>query len=152
MKLQSRVLDAGMTACALALLVLLLYPARPAPVPALAARPGVARSAEQPGARPAEGPRPSLTEMAALFAAAAPPAAPAAVKPTAAPERVPWLHFIAFVVGSAGQTTYFFKNDQTGRVLMLAYDQPRDGWNLAAIQGDTCVLQNGEHRYLVTRR
>lgn len=150
MKLQSRFLDAGMTACALALLGLLLYPARPASLPVPAARPGAARPAEQAGARPLVGSRPSLTEVAALFATAPPKAAPAAVKPAASPERVPWLHFIAFVTSSASETFYFFKNDQTGRVLMLAYNQPREGWKLTVIQGDTCVLENGEHRYLVT--
>lgn len=152
MKLQSRLLETGMGACALVLLALLAYPARPAPLPAGAARTGPARPAQQAAARVPSGSRPSLAEVAALFAPVRPPAAPAAVKPSAPPEPVPWLHYIAFVVGSGGQTTYFFKNDQTGRVLMLARDQPREGWNLAVIQGDTCVLQYGEHRYLVTRK
>jgi hypothetical protein len=152
MKLQSRFMEAGMSACVLALIAFLMYPAHPAPLPVGTARTGSARPAEQAAARAQSASRPSLAEVAALFAPSRPPAPPAAVKPAAPPESVPWLHYIAFVVGSGGQTTYFFKNDQTGRVLMLAYAQPREGWNLEVIQGDTYVLQNGEHRYLVTRK
>lgn len=152
MKMQSRLLDGAMAAAAVVLLVLLVYPARPAPLPARTAAGGVPQPAQLPVSRGTVGARPSAAEVAGLFAAARPASAPAPAAPASSPERVPWLHYIAYVVGSSGQTTWFFKNDQTGRVLMLVLQQPRDGWTLAAIQGDAWLLESQGHRYLVSRK
>jgi len=87
-----------------------------------------------------------------MFTAARPAAVPAPAAPPSPPERVPWLHYLAYVVGSSGQTTWFFKNDQTSRVLMLSLRQAKGGWTLAAIQGDTWLLENDGHLYLVNRK
>ena len=152
MKLQSRLPELGMAALSAALLVLLLNPAPPATLPARPVPDGSMQPAQVPASGRSEASRPLPGEVAALFATTRAAETPAAVKPATPPERVPWLHYIAFVAGSSGPTFHFFKNDQTGRVLMLALRQPREGWNLAAIQGDTWLLENGDHRYLVTRR
>ena len=141
-----------MTAALLALVVVLAWPARPAPLPAVPPRPSAALPTREALSRAAADHPPSISEVAALFVPARPAAAPAAPAPALPPERVPWLHFVAFAVSARGETSYFFKNDQAGRVLMLVYRQPRNGWNLAVIQGDTYVLENGSHRYLVTAR
>jgi len=152
MKLKSRLVEGALALVALALLAALLYPARPAPLPAQANRTGLAQPAEAPPTRPAPATRPSLAEVASLFGAAPPASVPAEVSPAPTPERVPWLRYIAFATGASGETTYFFKNDQTGRVLVLALRRPRDGWNLAALREDAWLLENGEHSYLVTRK
>ena len=141
-----------MAAALLALVVVLAWPTRPAPLPAVPPRTSAALPTREALSRAAADHPPSISEVAALFIPVRPAAAPAAPAAARPPERVPWLHFLAFVVSSTGETSYFFKNDQAGRVLMLGYRQPRDGWNLAVIQGDTYVLQNGPHRYLVTAR
>lgn len=152
MKMESRLLDGAMAAAAAALLVLLLYPSRPAPLPSRAALSGSLEPAGPAASPAAAGAQPSAAEVAALFTSARQAAAPAPAAPVAAPLRVPWLHYVAYVVGTSGRTSWFFKNDQSGRLLMLELQQPRDGWTLAAIQEDAWVLENGASRYLVNKR
>jgi hypothetical protein len=153
MRLRKRLPDLLLLALALLCAAALVYPLRPTPLPALPARPTIAASAQGKVVQKDPDPQPSITETAALFIPHRPSTSQRQPqKPPAPPEKVPWLHFIAYVVGSNGQTVYFFKNDQTGRVLMLAYNQPHDGWNLAGIQGGTYVLERDSHSYMVTEK
>jgi hypothetical protein len=153
MMLRKKVPELLLAALALAGVAALFFPLSPAPLPArrqgtavMAAAASPAQAAKDPA------PAPSVAEAASLFIAhRAAPALPPQKK-TAAPEMAPWLHFIAYVVSSSGQTVYFFKNDQTGRVFMLAYNQPHDGWNLASIQGDAYILEKEDHRYTVMKK
>jgi len=152
MKMRGRILDAALAVLAVSLLALLLYPARPATLPVRPVPAGALQPAQPPASRMGGSSRASPPDVAGLFAFARPVSTPVTPQPAAPPERVAWLHYIAFVVGPSGQTTYFFKNDQTGRVLMLALQEPRDGWALLEMQGDTWMLENGEHRYMVNRK
>jgi len=148
---RSRLIDILLGICALALGVALAYPVRPATLPDPRPRMEVAEAPKNPPTGKDAVPRPSISEIASLFTdhRASPPAARPPAPPST-PERVSWLRFVAFVVGSDGQTVYFFKNDQNGRVLMLSYREPHDGWTLSGVQRNAWVLEHEAHQYLIT--
>ncbi len=151
MRRRSRLPEFFLLTFALVFLALLFYPLSPAPLPALRPRPP-ASAGVQPTAAPKDPAVPaSVTEAASLFVSSRHPARPPQ-KSAAPPERVLWLRFIAYVVGSDSQTIYFFKNDQTGRVFMLSCNQPHEGWNLTSIQGDAYILEKDDHKYMVMKK
>ncbi len=151
MKLQSRLPELVLLAIAVPLLAVLLYPLRRAPLPATQNRPAPAAVPEQAAAQSTPDPLPSIRDAAALFVAYHGPAVQAR-KLSAPPEKVSWLHFVAYVVASNEKKVYFFKNDQTGRVLMLTYNQPHEGWNLTRIETGTYVLEKENHSYMVSEK
>ena len=150
MMLQNRLPEIVLLSIALALLALMLYPQRPSPLPATRSR-QPANAPLQVAAQGIPDPLPSIKETAGLFAAYRGPAV-AAKKPSAPPEKAAWLHFVAYVVASNEKTVYFFKNDQTGRVLMLTYNQPHEGWSLTRIEGGAYTLEKDNHSYLVSEK
>lgn len=131
----------------------LVYPLKPSPLPPLQSRASHPVSPVQDVLPSDPDPRPSIADTAALFISRRPhPSPQPARKVSIPPEKVPWLHFIAFVVASSEKTVYFFKNDQTGRVLMLTYNQPHEGWNLTGIQGVSYILEKDDHSYVVSEK
>lgn len=151
MRRRSRFPELLLLAFVLVLLALLVSPLRHEPLPAPHPRPATSAGAQSTAIPHDPAVQPSVTEAASLFVSYRPPARQPRT-PVAPPERVPWLHFIAYVVGSNDQTIYFFKNDQTGRVFMLSYNQPHEGWNLTSIQGDAYILEKDDHRYVVMKK
>jgi hypothetical protein len=153
MKMRNRFPDLILFLLLLLLAAALVYPLKPSPLPLLPSRANPPVSPVQDVLQRDPDPQPSIAETAALFISHRPHPSPRqARKVSTPPEKVPWLHFIAFVVASSEKRVYFFKNDQTGHVLMLTYNQPREGWNLTRIQGVTYILEKDDHSYVVSEK
>jgi len=149
MTIRNRLPEALLAILAVTAAATFFYPIRGTPLPA----PKV-RAAASPGEPVLDAANDAIkaspAELGALFFAQRAPAVRAQKKPV--PEKVPWLRFVAYVVGPEGETTYFFKNEQNGRVLMLSSHRPQSGWKMSSIQAGAYVLEKDGHAYLVTER
>jgi len=133
----------------LVLAVALLAPARLPPLP-----PPSAARAPQPDVHagvatvPDRSPPPVVAEVAGLFvpARAARPLPVAVPRP---PQQAPWLHYVAFAVNAGGETVYFFKDDQSGRVLMLSLSRTAGDWRLLSADKGGYLLEKGGQQFLV---
>jgi len=150
---RSRIVDLVLLTCAVALGVALMLPGRPPRLPPVARASGDAAPRRILSNVPREKTPGSTVAAVSLFVA--PPVVRAAAAPAgpATPlEKPAWLHFVAFAAISGQPTTYFFRNDLTGRILMLAKGESRSGWTLLATENGAYVLENDARTYLVTEK
>ncbi len=152
MKMLQRLPELVLLALALVLVAALLFPLTPAPLPSAQHRPKLVVVSQELIASKTADPPPSVAEAASLFVPSRSSSSHPAPKPVTPPEKVAWLHFVAYAVASSGEKVYFFKNDQTNRVLMLMFNQPHDGWNLVSIDGGAYILEKDNHGYKVTQK
>lgn len=129
----------------------ILFPHRPValpPRPTHTDRPRPQRSRQ---ASAANADASTAAQIAALFVPFAPRKK---TVPKPPPKPVPpiepaWLHYLAFAVDGKGSTLYMFKDDRTGRVLILSASSTSEGWRMVSSSSSGFLLENGKIRYLV---
>jgi len=104
--MKNRIVDLCLLGVVVAMAAVLARPVRPPPLPPAPARPTVQEVPAVLSPQPRSRPRPSMAETAALFVAATPSSFLQQKKAETSPEPAPWLHFIAYVVGTSGEATY----------------------------------------------
>lgn len=147
----SRIPELALSAAAALLAAAVLYPLRPAEPPPRPTATHPKRELASQSATATSAGAFAVGEVSALFVPFAPAKKKAPKPPSKAPAPVEptWLHYLAFAVDAKGSTLYVFKDDRTGRVLILSNSSTSDGWRLLSGTPGGFLLEKGGIRYLV---